>query len=167
MPISDFIKKHITATDKQAADDLINQLRDLLMPYTHNLTAEEKTKYGSINEKNKLLVNKVRDYNQAQPNLSSPDVDWTEYEADWQDRVFLQTRAETLQGLVEMLDDTRVMHDHDNYQNALTDYSYTKYKDNTGAGQGFTTKYNELKQFFPHTTGGGGNAPDEDVPPAP
>lgn len=160
MPITDLIQMHFTASEMDQADALINQLRDLLQPKTKNLTADEIAQYASINEKNKLFVNKVLDYHEAQPQLSSPDVDWAEYTADHLDRRFLQSRIEALQGIIEMMDETRILHDYDNYQNALTDYRYTKYKDETDGGQGYTEKHRELKQFFPNT----GNEPNSPNP---
>jgi hypothetical protein len=164
MPLNDLIQSHFTADEVAQVDALIQQIKDIILPKSKNLTAEENVKYGSINEKNKLLVNKVLDYRNAQPDLSSPDVDWTEYQNDHFDRQFLQSRSEALGGLVEIMNETKILHDYDNYQNALTDYSYTKYKDETMAGQGFTTKHTELKQFFPNT---GNSTPSTDTPPNP
>lgn len=76
-----------------------------------------------------------------------------------EDRRFLDSRTARLEGLAETLRDTKTFHDYDNYQNALVDYRYTKYKDETDGGLGFSTKHNELKQFFPNTGGGGNPAP--------
>ncbi|MBF4473015.1 hypothetical protein IRZ80_16610, partial [Flavobacterium sp. HJJ] len=68
-----------------------------LIPRIKNLNAEERQKYGSINELNKLIVNKVKDYRTSQPNLSSPDVDWTEFQNDFDSRDFLQATIMRLQ----------------------------------------------------------------------
>ncbi|TXI81034.1 MAG: hypothetical protein E6Q39_01845 [Crocinitomicaceae bacterium] len=165
MPLNDLIQSHFTPAEVTQVDDLIKQIRDIITPKSRNLTAEENQRYGSINEKNKLLVNKILDYRQAQPDLSSPDVDWTEFEADHFDRQFLQSRTEALNSIIEIMNETKILHDYDNYQNALTDYSYTKYKDETMGGQGYTSKHSELKQFFPNT--GGGEPNTEPAPPTP
>lgn len=147
------VQQHIVAADITAVDAALTSLETALATKIRNLTPEERLRYGSINEKNKLLVNKVRDYNTAQPALRSPDVNWTEFEADYQDRVFFETRVNRLLALIEGLTNAKILHDYDNYQNALTDYAYTQYKKDTEAG-GYVTKYNELRQFFPNTGGG-------------
>lgn len=153
MPFTDLINKHYTATEVTTMLASIAAIEAIIDPKARNLTPEERTQYGSINETNKLLVNKVRDYKATQPALSSPDIDWTEYEADWQDRSNLQALEMRLNALIERVTDTKILHDHDNFQNALLDYKYTKYKADTDAG-GYTTKHDELKQFFPNTGGG-------------
>lgn len=155
MPLTDLINVHFTAADITAINTAVNALQTALAPRCRNITPEERKQYGSINEQNKLLVQKVRDYRTNQPAMSSPDIDWTEFEADWQDRNFLEALLARLDTLIEMATDTKVLHDYDVYHAALTDYDYTKYKMNTSA-VGFDTKYEAIKQFFPNTGGGGG-----------
>ena len=50
-----------------------------------------------------------------------------------------------------MLSDFKIVHDYDNYQDALTDYDFSKYKSSTKT-PGYTKKVDELRQFFPNTT---------------
>ena len=49
-----------------------------------------------------------------------------------------------------MMTDTKILHDHDNYQNSLIDYRFTRYKVETDA-PGFGAKYDDCKQFFPNS----------------
>ena len=93
------------------------------------------------------------DYQNNQPALSTPDVDWTEYKADHADRSFLENTSLRLEALSKTLLETKRMHDYDNYQSALLDYKYTQYKNETSPGSGYDTKAAELKQFFPNTGG--------------
>ena len=44
----------------------------------------------------------------------------------------------------------KILHDWDNYQAALTDYDYAKYKVTTNA-TGYQTKVSEIGQFFNRT----------------
>ena len=152
MPIKNLGVNHITATQITDFDKTLDDLTAI----TQNLTDEERTRFGSINERNKLFVNGVQDFAVNQPDLKSPDVDWTEFEKDYDDRKFADTRADRLENVLRMLTDFKIIHDYDNYQNALTDYDYTKYKSNTDVA-GFSEKLNYLKQFFANT--GGGNTP--------
>ena len=154
MSLQNLIEFHFTAIEIADVDAHLTAIEAIIEAKCKNLTAEEKVQYGSINEKNKLLVNKVRDYRNSQPALSAAEINWAEYEADWQDRTFLETRALRLAGIAEQMLDTKTLHDYDNYQNALVDYRYTKYKNETDGGAGYSTKYDELKQFFPNTGGG-------------
>lgn len=52
-----------------------------------------------------------------------------------------------LQNILDSLDNNKILHDFDNYQAALTDYSYSQYKAGTKAA-GYENKVNEIGQFF-------------------
>mgnify|MGYP001575697352 CR=1 FL=1 len=156
MPNQDVIQQHFTAAEQTTFNTLMTQLETLLQPKLRNLDEEENNKYGVINEQNKLLVNKVRDYRNSQPALSSPDVDWIEFTADGADRPFLENGALRLESFAKIMTETRRLHDYDNYQCALLDYKYTQYKMETAPGMGYDNKAAELKQFF---TGGGAGTP--------
>ena len=157
MPIANLGTKHITAAQITAFDTALDALITIATAVTQNLTEEERSKYGSIQERNKLLANGVQDYSTTQPTLRSPDVDWTEFNADFADRKFADTRADKINTLLRMITDFKIVHDYDNYQDALTDYDYTKYKSGTNT-PGYSEKHNYLKQFFPNTGGGGTSA---------
>lgn len=156
MPLNNLGSQHITATQITDFDTALDMLISIAQSITTNLSDEERSRYGSVNERNKLFINGVQDFAKTQPALSSPDVDWPEFEADYDDRKFADTRADRIENLLRMLTDFKIVHDYDNYQNALTDYDYTKYKAATNTS-GFTEKQTYLKQFFPNT--GGSNTP--------
>jgi hypothetical protein len=141
---------HLTAAQKTAIDAALTTIETNLMAVTQNLSDEERQKYGSVNETNKLFLNKDREYFITQASLASPDVDWVEFEADFQDRTFADTRLDRIATLTRMLSDFKIVHDFDNYKDALTDYNYSKYKAGTKT-PGYTEKVDELKQFFPNT----------------
>lgn len=154
MPFHDLVQQHLQAEEVTKIDASIDALEQALADKKRNLTPEERQRFGSINETNKLFVNKVYDYCKAQPGYCSPDVDWAEFAADYNDRAILETRINRLRSILEMMENAKILHDYDNFQNALVDYSFTQYKKDTTAG-GFVTKYNELKQFFPRTGSAG------------
>lgn len=66
-----------------------------------------------------------------------------------------------LQSVLDGLGNAKILHDWDNYQAALTDYNFAKYKANTQTA-GYETKVNELAQFFT----GGSNAEAKNKPAA-
>ncbi len=147
MAFTNFDDRHFTASEKSTVSNAVTVLEAALTPKLANLSPEERQQYGSVNEQNKLIITKVKDYRDSQPNLSSPDVDWVEFENDYDTRVFLQTNIQRLQGLIDGLNNAKILHDWDNYQAALSDYDFTKYKITTQA-VGFETKVNEIGQFF-------------------
>jgi hypothetical protein len=155
MSLTNLDNVHLTPAQLTAAQTALTDLETALAVIDVNLTPEDRRKYGSINEQNKLFVNKVNDYNNSQPALSSPEVDWNEFAADYVSRTTYEALIARLDSLIKRLDNAKILHDYDNYQAGLTDYAYTSYKAGSAAS-GFENKYNELKQFFtrtPKTTG--------------
>lgn len=147
MPITNLNNVHLSAAKVTAATNAISALENELTDINVNLTSEDRQKYGSINEQNKLVVNKIYDYYVNQPALASPEVDWAEFDKDFQSRKLLESLISRLDSLSTRLKNAKILHDYDNYQAALTDYAYTSYKAGTAA-PGFETKQNDVKQFF-------------------
>ena len=150
MPFENLNNTHYTTAQKTATLEAITALEVALASNFKNLTAEERKKYGSINEQNKLIVNKALAYRTNQPNLSSADVDWEEFQNDFDSRTFIEATITRLQAVLEGLNNNKILHDYDNYQAALTDYGYSQYKAGTKAA-GFETKVAEMAQFFNRT----------------
>ncbi len=144
------IQTQLTPDLKTQIDTKIAELEALFQGKLVALDADQRKFYGLINEQNKLFVNKVRDYKVNQPQLSADDVNWEEFEKDYQARVFLETRKEKLASLVYQMESTKILHDYDNYNDALDDYAYSQYKKGREV-IGFAEKVAELKQFFPRT----------------
>ena len=150
MPFTNFDSRFFSTAEKAAVNNAATALETALATKLANLTADERQQYGSVNEQNKLIINKVKDFRDAQPGLSSPDVDWTEFANDYDTRAFLQATIQRLQSLMEGMNNAKILHDWDNYQASLTDYDYAKYKASTSAN-GFQTKVSEISQFFNRT----------------
>jgi methyl coenzyme M reductase subunit C-like uncharacterized protein (methanogenesis marker protein 7) len=148
--MNNVIRTKITANDRNKFDELLSELEAILSGKLTELSDEERAQYGSINEQNKLLVNKVRDYNQTNAALSTPDVDWEEFESDYQTRVFLETRSSRMSNIVHQMEGTKILHDYDNYHDSLNDYAYSQYKKGANVN-GYAEKVADLKQFFPRT----------------
>lgn len=147
MGLTNLNSTHLSSVKITAAQDAIAALETALAEITINLSPEDRKKYGSINEQNKLFVNKVYDYNQSQSSLSSPEVDWDEFNRDHTSRNNMEMMISKLDSIITRLKNAKTLHDYDNYQSALVDYSYTTYKSGTSA-PGFENKYKDLKQFF-------------------
>lgn len=129
------IKQHLTALEQELAD------------LNASLTPEDRKRLGSINEQNKLFVNRDYDFAKNQPELRSPQVDWEEFEKDFKSREILTSFIDRLEVQLQKLKSERILHDHDNYQDGLIDYAYTNFMVGAGASQ-YETKQKELAQFF-------------------
>ena len=147
MPFTNFDSRHFSELERTAIDQFMTDLETKLATKLGNLSPQERQQYGSVNEQNKLIINKVKDYRDAQPALSSPDVDWPEFQDDYATRAYIGTMMQRLESLIDGLKSAKVLHDWDNYQAALADYDYAKYKNNSGA-IGYATKVEEIGQFF-------------------
>lgn len=155
MPTNKLFGSQLDPVQTENCKSQLTYVQNLLLPYGQNLTPEERQRYGRINETNKLLVSKVREYHQTQPSLSSPDVNWAELEQSWSSRSGFEQIEALCTTVLEICSDARILHDYYLYQNALIDYNYTKYKaESSPAAGGFSSKAGELKQFFPNTGGG-------------
>ena len=161
MPLSNLNNAHLTQAQVTAAQDALTALENALSMLTVTLTASERSTYGSVNEQNKLLINKVWDYRQNSPNLSSPDLDWAEFENDYKSRNVMESLQNRIDALLERIKNSKILYDYDNYQSALDDYSYTTYKAGSQA-PGYETKMNEMKQFF-NRSGKGKEKPAADT----
>lgn len=164
MPINNLNNNHLTNAQVTEILNAITALENALSMLTVTLTPEERQTYGSVNEQNKLLVNKVWDFRQSSPNLSLPDLDWSEFENDFVSRQLMESIQNRLGALQERIKNTKILHDYDNYQSALEDYAYTSYKAGFQA-PGYETKMLELKQFFNRSGKGKQNPfPNEENP---
>ncbi len=158
--LRNLIATHLNNEEVQAVETALQQLETALSSKMCNLSAEERRRYGSISEQNKLLVNKVYDYANGQPQLRSPDVNWDEFKLDYASRAFLEGVIHRMHTLLSGITNAKTLHDYDNYQAALDDYAYTSYKVHTAA-VGYEDKRNELKQFFTRTKGSAETPPEE------
>ena len=161
MSFTNFDSRHFDDAEKVAVNTALASLELAVSEKLANLSAAERQQYGSVNEQNKLIINKVKCFNDAQSTLSSPDLDWREFNNDFDTREFLQTAILRLQSLIDGLVNAKILHDYDNYQASLTDYDFAKYKASTNA-VGFQTKVAEIAQFF-----SGGSRPASPDAPTP
>ena len=144
------IQDQLSQEEKVLAEDLVSQLENVFANKLASLTEKQRSEYKAIHEKNKLFVNKVRDYHTHSQSMSSPDVDWEEFEKDYQARVYTEKLLGRLESIVYRIQSTKILHDYDNYKDALNDYAYAQYSKSAGKS-GFTEKVAELRQFFPRS----------------
>ena len=90
MGLTNLNNQHLAAADVTAAKDLLTNLEATLASINNTLNADDRQRYGSINEQNKLFVNKVYDFNKNLPNLSTSQIDWNEFDNDYNSRLNLE-----------------------------------------------------------------------------
>jgi len=146
MPLDNLNSNHPTEQEKDTLNDLVSQIEQLLEDKLINLTPVERRRYGSVDEQNKLIINKVRYFAQTDASLRSPDVKWEEFERDYVSRQFWEGYMLRFNSLITGIKNAKILHDYDNYQDAMRDYRYSKYKN--GIEPGYEHKVTELKQFF-------------------
>lgn len=166
MPVTNLNGEHFSQEEKAEVEKHWESILRVLRSKGRNLSPEERKKYGSVNEENKLVVQKVIDYHTNQPHLSSPEVDYKELQADWDDRMFLAGLVSKMTEGMNIANNIRITHDYDAISNARIDYRYTRYRMDTEPGAGFETKYRDLLYFFKTLTAGDHDAGDkpEDAP---
>ncbi len=150
MPLKDLISSPLTATEFTAVNAALDTLMTTLSPKAVNLTAEERQKYGSIGEQNKLIVQKIELQSNTYPNFKSPQVNWTEFANDLAMRKNLEIIQSKLEVLSNLVQNTKILYDKDNYDAALVQYNFIKYLADTQT-PGADQLYIELQQFFNRT----------------
>lgn len=151
MPIENLAKTHFTSDQKEGINAAIDQIFDLLKDIAVQLTPKERSKYGKVGEQGKLLINKVKDFQEWQPELRSPDVDWVEFLKDYQDREYAEGVLAKVNSIQTQVLSIKVLRDHDNRTDSLKDYKFTQYKSMSSNDAAHGVKADELKQFFPKT----------------
>lgn len=162
MSIANLNNVHLTEEQITAVNNALQALEQALEVLKVNLTSDDRNKYGRVNEQNKLFVNKVNEYAISQPQLRSIDVDWDEFFRDFKSRGTYEMAINRLESLLGRLKNAKILHDYDNYQDALNDYAYTGFRAGSNA-VGFEQKHRELKQFF-SSRGKRNNSTDENQP---
>jgi len=76
MPLKDLMQSPLTVALLLIINESLSAIEAVLAGKMVNLTPEERQRYGSINEVNKLFVNKIRELHISQPQFDSSKVDW-------------------------------------------------------------------------------------------
>lgn len=147
MPLQDLILLHFDDAERDSILDLLDQLRQRLEPKLKSLSPEERQRYGSIGEENKKLVNKVRDLIEEDPTGLPENFDLAEFEADFKDRRFLEAVRSKMDNLLFEVESTKILHDNDNYKDALFYYQCQIYRQTIGAPKA-EGRVEQMKPFF-------------------
>jgi len=139
-----------TDAEAQQLDAAFNTIKTLLSPKFINLEPADRKKYGSIKEKKKMLIDKVKEYHENMPHLSNEDVDWDNFNRCYTTRKNYVFAANKLKELEELCNDPRTLVDYVLYGYAMQDYKWTRYKatDKADGTGGYEGKFNELREIY-------------------
>lgn len=155
MPITNLSSVTFTPAEVKKVQDAIADIKSVIVSKATNLNEKERQLYGSINEANKLVVQKIFQYVASNPEIVPSLVDKAEFQRDYQSRNTLESWISELTVTLSNLSNTKILLDYDVFQTVLTIYRNTRYLANENVA-GMNTIYTDLKQFFP----GGGSKPE-------
>lgn len=151
MPLDNLGKVHFKDQQIQEINENLYSVFQILSDMAINLNSLERRRFAKVGEQNKLLINKVKQYHKSQPDLRSPEVDWVEFEKDYNDRYQASQMLAMVKSIETLLMNVKIAGDYDNYTDALKDYKYAKYKNSFANQTGYAGKIDALKGFFPKT----------------
>ncbi len=147
MALDNLISITLTNSEVQTINNAINSINRVLEKKVINLTPEERRQYGSIADRNKLLVDKCKNYMEQNPETIPQVIDKAEFDRDYKARQQLEKPLMQLARISEKLQDTKTLLDHDNYQASLAYYRYIKYLASENEA-GTTSIYKDLKKHY-------------------
>ena len=148
MKNNDLIQVAYTPEDLEACKAGIAAIETFANKHIPNLSAEDRQNLGSINETNKLFVNKTKTLMEQNPSMVPVFIDQEEYSRDLTAREEIEKLILKLETIKRNLSDTKILLDHDNYHDALAFYRSVRYLANEHQS-GAIAVYEELKQYFP------------------
>lgn len=142
------ITDKLVSANKEKVEAALTELETLVNPNTPVLTPEERSHYAhaSGNSK-KLLVDDVQTITKSQPSLKSEHINWTDFESDLTASRALNGWIERTQSILYKLESAKLMHDYDNYMDAIDEYSHLEYLTRNGV-QTAAEAHNSLKIHF-------------------
>lgn len=160
MALDNLISVNFTETEISGITEAINSINTILEGKVINLTPQERQQYGSIADRNKVLVDKCKTYMEQAPETLPRTVDKAEFDKDYVARTQIEVPLKALTRITEKLTDTKILLDHDNFHNAIAYYRYIKYLSEQNE-PGSTTIYNDLKKHYQRSASSNQNTNSE------
>lgn len=147
MATNNLISVQFTATEVKQLDAALNSINKVMENKTFTINADERKRYGSINDNNKKLVDKVKLYMDNMPDSLPPMLDQAEFLRDYEAREILNVRLKLLKSVMDKMEQTKIMLDFDTFNNTLIYYRYIRFMAENKS-PGMESIYNDLKQHF-------------------
>lgn len=145
------ITDKIVGAHKTTIEDLLTNLEGAVNPNAPVLDTEGRRKYG-IGGGNviRLLIDDVATLAKTQPQLCSTLIDWNEFNTDNMASNTLKEWISRLNAIVYKLESAKMMHDYDNYNDAIDQYAHLQYLSRNNV-QGANEAYSQLRSHFKKT----------------
>ena len=166
MAIDNLISVEFTEQELTILGNALNEIAQLLSGKVINLTPEERKQYGSIADKNKIFVDKCKAYMEQNIDTLPKTIDKHEFDKDYKARQQIEEPLRKLLQLAEMLSDTKILLDFDNYNGSLSYYRYVKFLA-TQNTPGITSIYEDLRQHFEKAAKGSKAKAQDNKPESP
>ncbi len=160
MAIDNLISIVLTDEEVEIIEKAIDAIDNVLKDKAVNLTPEERKQFGSIADKNKVLVDKCKYYMEANPETLPKVIDKDEFDRDYKAREQMEKPYKRLARIMEKLQDTKTLLDHDNFHAAIAYYRYIKFLASQNEA-GTSTIHNDLKKQY-HRINKNKNINDDD-----
>ncbi len=147
MALENMITVYFTEEEINEFNEALNRMTEIIRGKTINLSPEERRQYGSIADKNKILVDKCKDYMEQAPQTIPHVVNKESFDRDYKARRDLELPLRRMAGIMEELRDTKILLDHDNYQASLAYYQFVKYLSSQNE-PGIDSIYADLKKHY-------------------
>lgn len=137
-----------TMQDLQAVEQAIRTVSSNLSGKLPALTPEERQRYGSINESNKLIVQKVADLLDMFPQLTPSQIDATTYNQMLKDYEEIDKVVQLVESEIYKLSNWKIIQGYNLYASALAYYDYVGYLAKKTSDSDAQKAHEELKPFF-------------------
>jgi hypothetical protein len=142
------ISDKLVKDHKTEIESALTTMENAINPNTPVNSTEERTLYGrGSGGANKLMVDDVKTLSLTQPQLNSPLIDWTEFNTDNAAGIALGQWIDRLKAMVYKLESAKMMHEYDNYMDAIDQYSHLDYLSRNNV-QGAVEAHAKLKEHF-------------------
>jgi len=166
MAIDNMISVEFTEQELTKLGNALNEIAQVFSGKVINLTTEERKQYGSIGDKNKVFVDKCKAYMEQNIDTLPKTIDKHEFDKDYKARQQIEEPLRKLLQLAEMLSDTKILLDFDNYNGSLSYYRYVKFLA-TQNTPGITSIYEDLRQHFEKVAKGSKAKAQDNKPESP
>ena len=147
MAIDNMISVEFTEQELTKLGNALNEVMQLLSGKVVNLSPDERMQYGSIADKNKVFVDKCKAYMEQDPATVPNTLNKHEFDKDYKARKQMEEPLRMVLRIAEMLSDTKILLDFDNYNGSISYYRYVKFLA-TQNTPGITSIYEDLSQHF-------------------
>lgn len=148
MKKNDVIQVVLSAEEMESLNTHLSGLESVARMHAPNLTANDRQVYGSIQDANKLMVNKSLFYMEQNPDIVPKFVDINEFKRDYEARDTIEQAIRRLDAIKRKLEDTKILLDYDNYQDVMAFYRAVRYLAKEQEEYAIHV-YEELKTYFP------------------